>query len=315
MDIDIENSISYPQETYSSTTSVSRGGWMDRSPISSTLMPIIKDRSALKAESFEANADLFDPYFLWTDTPRTDITSLYIDNSLQPRSKSLGDASVTSPSAALFGRTDFACFSNSAPGLSPPPNIYTSTSMTQTPTCSCFNSCIKTLQALHNSNAITPTSTFNVILNINQKAVEICSIMFNCSICMSESGSSSGTMLLGAIIGRIISTYQDASKNYFGLCLGESSQTQPLPLTFGTYRVTSEDVRWLEMRIILRDLEKLKEFLAEFREIRAKTQSEEDARMRGAITNYLCQSLNLTFEGLQRQNHLSYEQIDCTVGV
>lgn len=105
-------------------------------------------------------------------------------------------------------------------------------------------------------------------------------------------------------MGRIISTYQDASKNYFGLFPGVGSQSQPLLLTVGTYRVTSKDVRWLEVRIILRDLEKLKELLVEFQEIPAKSESEEDARMRSAITNYLCQSLHLSFELLQQHKDL-----------
>jgi len=117
-------------------------------------------------------------------------------------------------------------------------------------------------------------------------------------------------MLLGTILGRIISIYQDASKNYFALTSGQGGQIQQLPLTFGTYRVASEDVRWLQMEIILRDLKKLKELFAKFQETSMMSESEEDAGMHGAVTNYLCQNLHLTFEALKKQRSYTGTQVD-----
>ncbi len=49
------------------------------------------------------------------------------------------------------------------------------------------------------------------------------------------------------------------------------------------------------MEIILRDLKKLKELFAKFQEASMMSDSEEDAGMHGAVSNYLCQSLDLTF--------------------
>lgn len=104
----------------------------------------------------------------------------------------------------------------------------------------------------------------------------------------------------------IIAIYQDASKNYFGATAGPGTGTglsahQPLPLTFGSYRVASEDVRWFQMEIILRDLKKLKELFAKFQETSVKSESDEDAGMHSAVTNYLCQSLHHTTESLKSQ--------------
>jgi hypothetical protein len=130
-------------------------------------------------------------------------------------------------------------------------------------------------------------------------------MMLNCPICMSKSGSSVTIMLLGTIIGKIISIYQDASKNYFGLTPGLGSQTQPLPLTFGTYRVAGEDGRWLEIEIILRELKKLKLLFAKFQETARTSESEEDAGMHSVVTNYLSQRLQLTFEILKKHKNVT----------
>jgi hypothetical protein len=136
--------------------------------------------------------------------------------------------------------------------------------------------------------------------------VDGCAMMLNCPICLSQPGSSITTMLLGTIIGKIMTIYQDASKNYFGLTPGVGSQAQPLPLTFGTYRVAGEDGRWLEMEIIMRELKKLKVLFARFQETAKTGEWEEDAEMHSAVTNYLCQSLHLTFEILNMQKNGTY---------
>ena len=55
------------------------------------------------------------------------------------------------------------------------------------------------------------------------------------------------------------------------------------------------------MEIILRDLKKLKELFPKIQETSMMSESEEDAGMHGAVTNYLCQSLHVTFESLEKQ--------------
>jgi len=108
-------------------------------------------------------------------------------------------------------------------------------------------------------------------------------------------------MLLGTVIGKIMTIYQDASKNYFGLTPGVGSQ--PLPLTFGTYRVAGEDGKWLEIEIIMRELKNLKVLFAKFQET---GEWEGDVGMHSAVTRYLWQSLHLTFEVLNRQKNSTY---------
>ncbi|KAF8856652.1 hypothetical protein BDZ45DRAFT_745267 [Acephala macrosclerotiorum] len=297
----------YGMETEEAEWTVMLGspdGSLGRRSISSTSLPQAGDDSSGTDSS--GNPAMFDPAFSWTHTPQTDMTSPYIDNSLHYRSKSMNDGPVPQAPVPWYEHPDAANYSQSAPGLGPVPNVYMSHPMAKTPTCNCFNTCLHALGALHNSDAISAASPFDVILTVNQKAVETCSVMLNCPICMSRSGFSSRTMFLGTILGMIIAIYQDASKNYFGATAEPGTGTglsvhQPLPLTFGSYRVASEDVRWLQMEIILRDLKKLKELFAKFQETSVKSESDEDAGMHSAVTNYLCQSLHQTTESLKSQ--------------
>jgi hypothetical protein len=111
-------------------------------------------------------------------------------------------------------------------------------------------------------------------------------------------------MLLGTILGRIILIYQDASRDYFGPASGTG--TQPLPLTFGVYRVASEDIRWMQLVIILRDLKKFKSLLTRFQKTARGTQAEGDVEMHRAVTNRLYQSLNLTCEALKKHKDFAW---------
>jgi hypothetical protein len=174
----------------------------------------------------------------------------------------------------------------------------------KSPTCNCFNICLQALQALHNNSVpTTPVPRFDVVLTVNRKAVEGCAMMLNCLRCVSKSSHSTATMLLGTIIGKIMSSYQHASKNYFGLTPDAGCQSQPLPLTFGSYRVPSSDRRWLDMEILLRELKQLEELFVKFQEMARTSECMQDAAMQSAVTKYLSQSLHLTFEVLNIQKN------------
>ncbi|KAJ5054545.1 uncharacterized protein L3040_000816 [Drepanopeziza brunnea f. sp. 'multigermtubi'] len=339
MIIDVEHANSYVETDWSSIMGTPNEP-VHRNSISSPL-PANGDETGSEVDG---NQDLFDSVFSWTSSPRTDMTSPYVDNiqhyqqhpqkhqQQHQRPRSFVDPTLQPPFISWYEPAEAHHHSTSAPGLQGSHNhhAYISNQPTRSATCNCFNTCLSALQALHNSDAITATSPFDVILTINQRAVETCSTMLHCPICTSKAGASSlRTMLLGTILGRIISIYQDASKNYFALSTNPSStsttstpttssspsshhnngyirqqqqQQQQLPLTFGTYRVASEDVRWLQMEILLRDLKKLKELFARFQATSLMLgESEEDAGMHGAVSNYLCQSLDLTFESLRKQ--------------
>ncbi|CZT03176.1 hypothetical protein WAI453_012543 [Rhynchosporium graminicola] len=305
MSSDVESSTPYGMETDWSTILGSPDpSRQHRLSTPSTTIPGFGDGRGSEPDP-GANQDLFDTVFSWSNSPETDVTSPYNNNSPYQhhhnhrRAESLADPTLQPSIVSWY---DHADYTPSPPGPASEHNVYSSTSAPRPTTCNCFNTCLSALQALHESDTITATSPFDVILTVNQRAVETCSTMMNCSICTSKSGSSLRTMLLGTILGRIVSIYQDASKNYFALTSSQGGgQSQQLPLTFGTYRVANEDVRWLQMEIILRDLKKLKELFAKFQETTMMSDSEEDVGMHGAVSNYLCQSLDLTFESLRKQ--------------
>ena len=288
MNIDDQHSYSYRQDTDWPPAPRSIDGRMNRHSISSTIMPMPANERLTEAEDSVTNGELFDPSFSWTNTPRTD------------------SSGITSLAPWFDYQTNFN--TSSALGLGLIPNAYLSNTMAaKSPTCNCFNTCLQALQALHN-NAPSANSvlSFDIVLTVNRKAVDGCAMMLNCPICLSQSSSSVTTMLLGTIIGMILTIYQDASKNYFGPTPGIDSQAQSLPLTFGTYKVASEDGRWLEMEIIIRELKKLKVLFAKFQEPARTGEWEEGAGMHSAVTNYLWQSLHLTFEVLNMQKDGAY---------
>jgi hypothetical protein len=111
-------------------------------------------------------------------------------------------------------------------------------------------------------------------------------------------------MLLATIIGKIMSFYRSASQSYFGQNYNQSTRGGngiSLPLTFGSYRVASEDGRWLEMEILWRELRKLEELFARFREMcTGEVQDGGGGKLiNEAMTTYLAQNLHFTFEVLK----------------
>lgn len=306
---DTEDPALYFLDTDWSTTPASDSDGQDnRCWTSPTVMPIYGDQGSSKTVSPQDSGDLSDPYLYWSPTP--DITSPYIDNSHQLQPKSLADTSV-SPSTTLWAdQTESNYFSSTTPcdpRLGPMPNLFMDECLARTTTCDCFNTCLQALQTLHNFNAVPLASSFDIVLTVNQKAMETCSTTLNCPICNAKSGSDLRTMLLGMILGRIISIYQDTSRNYFGPRSNPGSHLQSLPLTFGIYQVANEDIRWLQLVIILRDLKKFKGLLAKFQET-IDSGSEEDVH--SAVTNHLYQSLHITCEALKKHKNFAWGEVD-----
>jgi len=102
-----------------------------------------------------------------------------------------------------------------------------------------------------------------------------------------------------------MSFYRSASQSYFSQNYNQAMQGGSgigLPLTFGSYRVASEDGRWLEMEILWRELRKLEELFARFREMCAGDEEGGSGDVvNEALTRYLGQSLHFTFEVLKMQ--------------
>jgi hypothetical protein len=134
------------------------------------------------------------------------------------------------------------------------------------------------------------------VLSLNRKAVEGCASMLACSRCMSRSGTHTAAMLLGTVIGRITTLYRNASQSHFG----GSASTTPSPggnvvgISVGAYQVNGEDGRWLELEILARELRRLEEVYARFREVCADLS--EDQEVSKAMIGYLGHTLGSTLE-------------------
>ncbi|KAK0720625.1 hypothetical protein B0H67DRAFT_484691 [Lasiosphaeris hirsuta] len=160
--------------------------------------------------------------------------------------------------------------------------------------CTCFTACLQSLQALH--NASSPASPpFDIVLSLNRKAVEGCASMLSCPRCMSRSGTHTAAMLLATVIGKITSFYKNASHTYFepgGMAAAASPNA--LGVSLGAYTLMGEEGRWLELEILARELRKLEEVYAQFREVCADLS--EDPEVSKAMIGYLGHTLGSTLE-------------------
>jgi len=154
--------------------------------------------------------------------------------------------------------------------------------------CTCFTVCLQSLQALH--NASSPASPpFDMVLSLNRKAVEGCAAMLACSRCMSRSGTQTAAMLLATVIGKISSFYKNATQSYF-----ENGGTPSTGIGVGVFQMAGDDGRWLELEILARELRKLQEVYAQFKDM--CTELSEDPDMSRAMIGYLGQTLGSTLE-------------------
>ncbi|CAG8979844.1 hypothetical protein HYALB_00002616 [Hymenoscyphus albidus] len=277
-----------------------------RRSISSTVPSMVRD-SSTTPESVSGGSGTETTY----ETPYPWNPSMRPGNNFHSaiaRSKSAADIPLFSTLEPWFeGQNDMLMFgpiSNIGPSFQKDPNPFTSNEfMANAPatSCNCFNISLQALQALHNHTInTTPAPSFDVVLSVNRRAIDSCAMMLDCSKCIIGFNSNTSVMLLATIIGKVLAFYRAASQNYFGfnnVPSHSSYQPQPVPLTFGTYKITEEDGRWLEMEILLRELRKLEEVLGKFGEV-TRDSGLEDGGVKGAVLGYLRQGLSVTFEVL-----------------
>lgn len=171
--------------------------------------------------------------------------------------------------------------------------------------CTCFTACLQSLQALH--NASTPAAPpFDLVLSLNRKAVEGCASMLSCTKCMSRSGTHTAAMLLATVIGKITSFYKNASHTYFeNDAIPANASPNALGVSLGGYTLMGEEGRWLELQILARELRKLEEVYAQFREVCADLS--EDPEVSRAMIGYLGHNLGSTLEVIHhRKGDISY---------
>ncbi|MCJ1224884.1 hypothetical protein MMC12_001531 [Toensbergia leucococca] len=184
-------------------------------------------------------------------------------------------------------------------------NMGSMTPDTMTPdprACDCFTVCLQALQSLHfHSSTQQGTLPFDVVLTINREAIEGCSAMLSCTKCLSKSGSSIWTMLLATLIGKVVSLYRSVSY----------SHTSPLEspivraksqgsVTFGAYRIASEDEKMLEMEILLIELRKVKKILDRYQgKFRIAQAEKDEMSVYGVLASHMAQNLHFLYEFLR----------------
>lgn len=277
--------------------------------LSTATAPLLGGSSMLDAEMglSSSTGELFDPSFTWIPTSGNDARhSIY---QVDPALKFSYPASTNdAPQIGSFWpwldghqSTHFAPPMNNnsprntfdSPCSSPD---FAGPSITPASPCSCLKTCLQTLLALHDhSNPSKTQPAFDVVLTISQKAVEGCVSMLACGSCASRS-SSTNSMLLATIMEKILSFYQEASRDYSGPVPAVESSIHP-----GTYQVTNEDGCWLKAEILWRELLKLEELLGHFRNVCGGRNGSEDTGVHFSLVNHLSQSLNFTFEVMKLQ--------------
>jgi hypothetical protein len=275
-----------------------------RRAASVTLRPAAEDILP-EAEGSSVNEDCFSPFFGWVSPADTNVTSPYFDHHIQPRENVPPISSSHQLSPSWLDQKDSSPFPSPPPEVNSTPIIYSPNSRRKVSTCSCFNRCLETLQKLHSYEDLGPSTSFDVILNVNQDAVATCSTLLGCSRCTTKPVSELHVMILGTITSKIMSICQKSWKEYFENSRGEMEQQ--LPLHLGNYRITGEDIRWLEMRIMMRDLKVLEEIFPRFQELLVR--SEGEAGISYDWANHLHQSLLLSLGELKEyRNFLSVEE-------
>ncbi|KXH41705.1 hypothetical protein CSIM01_06959 [Colletotrichum simmondsii] len=174
--------------------------------------------------------------------------------------------------------------------------------------CTCFTVLLQSLQALHNASS-PQAPPFDLVLSLNRKAVEGCAAMLSCNRCMSRSGTHTAAMLLATVIGKITSFYKNATHTYFenGMvpAVNQLSPGGGLGVSLGAYTLGGEDGRWLELEILNRELRKLEEVYAQFREVCADLS--EDPEVSKAMIGYLGHNLGTTLEVVShRKGDMTY---------
>nr|CCK33053.1 hypothetical protein [Verticillium longisporum]CCK33055.1 hypothetical protein [Verticillium longisporum]CCK33057.2 hypothetical protein [Verticillium longisporum] len=170
--------------------------------------------------------------------------------------------------------------------------------------CTCFTVCLQSLQDMHSASSPDPPP-FDVVLSLNRRAVDSCAALLACAPCLSRSGTHTTAMLLATIIGKITSFYQKATHSYFdggvedgiagqGNMHGLSSTGASLGISLGAYTLGGEDGRWLELEILARELHKLEEVYAQFRDVCGELT--EDPEVSRAMIGYLGHNLGTTLK-------------------
>jgi hypothetical protein len=107
-------------------------------------------------------------------------------------------------------------------------------------------------------------------------------------------------MLLATVIGKITSFYKNASHAYFeNGFFPTMGSPNALGVAIGQYTLMGDDGRWLELEILARELRKLEEVYAQFKDVCADLS--EDPEVSKAMIGYLGHNLGSTLEVIHQR--------------
>ncbi|KAI0912265.1 hypothetical protein F4823DRAFT_582380 [Ustulina deusta] len=167
--------------------------------------------------------------------------------------------------------------------------------------CTCVAACLQSLMSLHNISV--HTQPFDVVLQVNQKAMDACSAMLACTTCLSKPGVETVTMLLATAIGKIAFVYRSAAHMYNESC-NMSMLDGPMGggmgnVSLGTYQLSGGG-KWTKMDVLDRELRKLEDLFTRFREV-CKDVFVQDPDMIKAVISYTGQNIGSTTGGIDHR--------------
>ncbi|KAI1751685.1 hypothetical protein F4782DRAFT_503888 [Xylaria castorea] len=156
-------------------------------------------------------------------------------------------------------------------------------------TCGCFAGCLQSLLNLHNASAhdLVP---FEILWNINDKAVDGCATIMACKTCFSQSGGETSVMLLATIFLKVASSYRDAIRRHCGnTVVGMPESTPNGIMGDGTYPQNSEQAILARTNRLYHAVQKLEEHFSTFRMIHQSSMRHVVEDIAGTI--HTCRSL------------------------
>jgi Fungal Zn(2)-Cys(6) binuclear cluster domain len=227
-------------------------------------------KNSVEVDRTRLNGDLLDPFLGWIDPSHSYYTSTYFDHVALQHPDQVADISIK---PFVSPRDNQRCpkpFPSLPSGLETSTNIHSSLCASRASTCQCFSVCLQTLQNLYNYEHTSSHLAEDVVYNVYQEAINICSTVLECSTCASDKYSELQAMVLATIISKVISLRQDSWQN----CLESSPEQGHQPsVEFENFGFEREDMR-LELRGLMRAVKQIEELFVKFRRFPLQTKFE-----------------------------------------
>ncbi|KAI8953479.1 hypothetical protein F4801DRAFT_576373 [Xylaria longipes] len=164
--------------------------------------------------------------------------STWMEQELQPQHMALNPQT----SALSHGFSNYLPSPNTTPTQPPLPLRPNGT------TCACFSGCLQVLQDLHNSSFQGPMP-FEVVMNVNDMAVDGCNTMMACKMCFGPPGQDTSAPLAANIFRNIALSY---SNEIYDCKYRDDGMSESAPngmMNGGTYTPNGEEKQVREGRL------------------------------------------------------------------